>query len=300
MAYLILSCDGGGIRGALTAKLLEMLEKETPFLHKVDLFAGTSTGSLISLGLAAGFSPTQLVELYQGAGSAIFVPHSDDLGFAPKYESKPLYDLLKTHVFPRNPTLSDLKRKVVIPSFELCNPETGSWQPAYMDNFEPNETTVIDAALRSSAAPVFFPSYQGHVDGGVAANNPSMVALARVLDRAKQPLEDVRILSIGTGKNLNSIPENVSWGAAEWLVRSPLSNPPTPRHPLFNIITEGIVDVPHYQCQQILKENYCRFNPILPEPIALDECAKVDALIKVAESYVSDIQEDFRTFLKTL
>lgn len=43
--YVILSLDGGGIRGALTAVLLERLEAEYPgFLGAVDLFAGTSTG----------------------------------------------------------------------------------------------------------------------------------------------------------------------------------------------------------------------------------------------------------------
>ena len=43
--YRILALDGGGIKGALTAALLERLEAARPgFLARVDLFAGTSTG----------------------------------------------------------------------------------------------------------------------------------------------------------------------------------------------------------------------------------------------------------------
>jgi patatin-like phospholipase/acyl hydrolase len=52
--YHILSLDGGGILGLLTAKLLERLEMAYPgFLSKVDLIAGTSTGGILALGLAA-------------------------------------------------------------------------------------------------------------------------------------------------------------------------------------------------------------------------------------------------------
>ena len=57
--YRVLSLDGGGIRGLLTAVILERLEAANPFLSHVDLFAGTSTGGILALGLAAGYSPTE-------------------------------------------------------------------------------------------------------------------------------------------------------------------------------------------------------------------------------------------------
>ena len=49
--YRILSCDGGGIRGVITAKLLQALDPSV--IKNIDLFAGTSTGSIIALGLAS-------------------------------------------------------------------------------------------------------------------------------------------------------------------------------------------------------------------------------------------------------
>jgi len=49
--YRILSIDGGGVRGILTCVVLERLAEAVPdFLTKLDLFAGTSTGSVLALG----------------------------------------------------------------------------------------------------------------------------------------------------------------------------------------------------------------------------------------------------------
>ena len=51
--FQIMTFDGGGIRGALVAALVQRLEKEFhELLSNVDLFAGTSTGSAIALTLA--------------------------------------------------------------------------------------------------------------------------------------------------------------------------------------------------------------------------------------------------------
>lgn len=69
----ILSLDGGGIRGVLTARLLERLEERCPgFLDHVDLIAGTSTGGIQALKLASGGEPANLVRLYQERGTEIF------------------------------------------------------------------------------------------------------------------------------------------------------------------------------------------------------------------------------------
>ncbi|MFN8469704.1 MAG: patatin-like phospholipase family protein [Caldilineaceae bacterium] len=72
--YFIVSCDGGGIRGLITAMLLENLEARCPgFLGKVALFAGTSTGGIIALGLAAGIDISLIRSIYEGQAADIFV-----------------------------------------------------------------------------------------------------------------------------------------------------------------------------------------------------------------------------------
>ena len=51
--FVILSLDGGGCRGYMSIRLLERVCEEAPgFLDRVDLFAGTSTGSILAAFLA--------------------------------------------------------------------------------------------------------------------------------------------------------------------------------------------------------------------------------------------------------
>ena len=50
--YRILSCDGGGIRGVITAKLLQALDPSV--IKNIDLFAGTSTGANLVAAIALG------------------------------------------------------------------------------------------------------------------------------------------------------------------------------------------------------------------------------------------------------
>jgi patatin-like phospholipase/acyl hydrolase len=46
-----------------------LCEQVPDLLNNVDLLAGTSTGGIIALGLAAGHPPAQLVALYRDNGS---------------------------------------------------------------------------------------------------------------------------------------------------------------------------------------------------------------------------------------
>src|SRR6202050_3780318 len=75
--FRILSCDGGGIRGVLTAVLLDRLVTAYPGLLQdgadtITMFAGTSTGAILALGLAAGLTPAQIRDLYVINGKLIF------------------------------------------------------------------------------------------------------------------------------------------------------------------------------------------------------------------------------------
>ena len=72
-AYRILACDGGGIRGLLMALIIRQLHHELGILDRVDLFAGTSTGGILALGLAGGAGIDQIVDIYQKRASEIFV-----------------------------------------------------------------------------------------------------------------------------------------------------------------------------------------------------------------------------------
>jgi patatin-like phospholipase/acyl hydrolase len=66
MPIRIIAVDGGGVKGAIPARMIQLLAGAHPgLLEKADLFAGTSTGGLIALGLAGGLAPDEVVEMYR-------------------------------------------------------------------------------------------------------------------------------------------------------------------------------------------------------------------------------------------
>jgi patatin-like phospholipase/acyl hydrolase len=181
--YRILSIDGGGIRGLLSLILLQRLEKGFPrWLDKTDLLAGTSTGGIVALGLAHGATVTELRRLYEERGKRIFDDSWwDDLCDLGKtrgadYKTKNLETEVRRLL--GNAKLKDLDKRVLIPTFDLDNekPEERSWAPKFFHNFpgedSDGEQLAYKVALYTSAAPTYFPSVDGYIDGGVVANNP--------------------------------------------------------------------------------------------------------------------------------
>lgn len=279
--YRILSFDGGGIRGVLSAKLLQRLNIFFPdLIEKVDLFAGTSTGSFIALGLAYGLSPDDLVNLYKKYGKYIFSPKYTEL-FRPKYDNKHLKKTL-SKIFPTELKLKDLKKAVLIPSFRITTPEK-RWKPVFFNNFTAfnmEEEYVIDVALSSSAAPIYFPSYNQHIDGGIIANNPSTAAISIAIDKygANQDIDEVYLLSIGTGYNPIEIKQDTSnWGFLQWQINS------KPLFPLVNIMLDGAVEADVYFSSQLLRGRYFRLNPQLDKMIELDNYKEIDYLLSLAD-----------------
>ncbi|PHM53862.1 patatin-like phospholipase family protein [Xenorhabdus sp. KK7.4] len=76
MTFKIICCDGGGIRGLLTARLIEDLDKKFQIIKRTNGFAGTSTGGLLALGMAHGVPISKIVDLYKKEGANIFIVHS--------------------------------------------------------------------------------------------------------------------------------------------------------------------------------------------------------------------------------
>lgn len=286
--YRILSLDGGGVRGVLTVTLLERLETaQSGFLARTDLFAGVSTGGILALSLAAGFSPTASRELYEAKGREVFADSllDDILDLGRLRGAEYSNTNLKRELARQfgGMTLGDLPKKVLIASFDLDNEATGpgalrSWKPKFFHNFPGEDSDaherVVDVALRATAAPTYFPVYQGYIDGAVATNNPSMCALAQALDAdtGGQPLPDLTLLSVGTGHNRRYLAGDESdWGLLQWA------------QPIVDIILDGSTGVADYQCARLLGPRFYRLNPPLPAPIAIDDLSQVPALKHLAE-----------------
>ena len=288
VVYRILSVDGGGIRGLYAAVLLDRLTHEVPTLvDRVDLVAGTSTGGIIALGLAHGLAPADLVALYRDRAKEIFddswLDDLKDLGglTGADYDNDKLKAVLEG-VFGKKTRLKQLKKRVLVPTFDLDNesPDPGKrmWKPKFFHNYpgpdSDGEELVVDVALRTSAAPTYFPTYQGYIDGAVVANNPAMAALAQALDAGtgKQSLQDVLLFSLGTGVNPTYVAgKELDWGYAQWA------------KPLIALMVDGMMGVADYQCARLLQQRYFRLAPILPERIGLDDVDKTSDLIKYAQ-----------------
>jgi predicted acylesterase/phospholipase RssA len=341
--YLIISCDGGGIRGLIPALFLQKLN-QTPgvagFLTNgsVRLYAGTSAGSFIALGLAAGTSIDTIANLFQTKGSQIFQKTAGSAAARPrpplpampppagaagdswwdilwkelvsewealvdtKYTNAGLRGVL-SQLFPNNQPLSQLAPVVAV-TFQLSTPSSGSsrgaWEPLLLGN-QSNLTTkgvgIVDAALASGAAPTYFPPYQPPgfnfcTDGGVAANNPSVVALAQAMQGGQSP-SNIYLLSLGTGANPDALPNSTVnlitpslFGVLTWMF--PVANPggvTMPAYPLLTGLFDASSEMFDYLAGVLLPpQHYCRVNPPLTTPVALDDysptaiCAMTDAV----------------------
>jgi patatin-like phospholipase/acyl hydrolase len=301
--YRILTFDGGGIRGIVTAIILERLNSEeglTGWLDSVDLIAGTSTGGLLALALAHGLDIGEIRSLYEEKGDEIFddswLDDIIDIGkiTGADYDIKNLERELK-RIF-RQTTLAQLKRHVLITAFDLDNespdPLKRIWKPKLFHNFpgadSDGKQLAYKVGLYTVAAPTYFPSVDGYIDGGVCASNPSMCAFTQSQDsrlKNRPSIEDVVLLSLGTGTSLIYIKgKNLDWGYAQWA------------KPLVSLMLDGVAGIADYQCMQILGERYHRLAPVFPPGVSIpmDDIKKVPFMIEFAEKV------DIRTTIRWL
>jgi hypothetical protein len=349
--YLILACDGGGIRGLVTALLLNQLNTDHPsFLGQTYLNAGTSTGGIISLALACGIAPEQLVKLYSNDGAQIFtlspcrseneairIPRRTPrylrgtLGeswwqfflkyieeiICPWYGNAALKSLLETTLGEQaSATLNSLvdmanPRYVLVNTLQLCNAQN-IWTPLQLTNL-PNlpgntsgETLVIDAAMSTGAAPMYFPPYEhpayGYcADGGLFANNPSTVALTSLI-ASGVPIEHIWMLSLDTGNTQNCYPPSIvnqvgasNFGPIYWAWPVSQPDPPvqgqpyTPSLPLMGAVFDGTAQIDTYYCSRLLPDRYKRANVPLSQPVALDDYSPT-AITTMTDSTTAYIQ----------
>lgn len=283
--FRIISFDGGGIRGALSIRILKRLCVAYPqLLTETQLFAGTSTGALIALVLASGKDSEFIDSLYNYETiKSIFTPaHFNP--FRPKYSNKNLKQVLSS-VFTKDLALGELSKYVFIPAFNVKGYTSNSWQSVFFNNLTDDELSkakVIDVALSSSAAPTYFPSHNNFIDGGVIDNSPSASAMISTLKilKPKHQLSDFRVLSIGTGQTLDSIKKDTSsWGILQWGL-----NPTTKMQlPLVSILLMNDIPLADMYCRELIGTNYYRINPILNNEIPLDDYKMVNYLKDYAD-----------------
>lgn len=281
--YRVLSLDGGGVRGLVTAIVLADLEARTgrPVADLFDLVAPTSTGAIVGLGLlrpGARDRPArkaqELADFYETTSTEVFrrSPWSRlwtaEGYLAPKYSAAELERRLRGEL--AETTMCEALCDVLVPAYDLRRREPYFFKSWQMRAGKQQNQAMWRVARATSAAPTYFPSAEvgdrdrtmALVDGGLVANNPAMCAYTETRRRMREgsiETDEIAVVSIGCGAMGfdYATPRTMVAGKLGWA------------KPLFDVVLDGQEDVVDYQMRNLLPEGcYFRLQADLPERIA--------------------------------
>jgi uncharacterized protein len=212
--FRVLTIDGGGIRGIFPAAVLAGLERHytdgSSIAAYFDLVAGTSTGGILALGLGAGYSAAELLDLYVRRGCEIFPPLRGLRAWVrdKRHYARYLYDrdALQRLLTDKlgNTLFGDSKIRLCIPAFEGRHSEVFVFKTPHHPDYRTDRfERMVDVGLATAAAPSYFRplEHRGYtlVDDGVWANNPIVLALVEALTCFVVDRDQIDILSLGCG-----------------------------------------------------------------------------------------------------
>ena len=313
----ILCLDGGGIRGYLTACILEKIQyklpnpankdlsKENNLVDYFDVIAGTSTGSILAAAISCNRSISQIKEVYEKEGYKLFVHNDlklgDDFGVKElmkgkvKHSTAGLEEVLKSQFSSEDGallTMKDLQKQTLIQSYNNTTKKG-----VVFDSLSTDEG-IADLELwqvvkASCSAPGFFEAhyldYAGRscemIDGGVFANNPSLISITKSLFGKKH----IHCLSIGTSEK-DMQEEGVSRfssssGIWAWSM---------------DVFANTMSRIPHHATQFLLwlfaynKSSYLRFQIITGKFMNIDDasaCAFAQ-MNELVDSYLTNFSSD--------
>ncbi|MCS0652736.1 CBASS cGAMP-activated phospholipase [Cytobacillus firmus] len=299
----ILCIDGGGIRGVFAVSILKALEEELkqPAGDYFDIIAGTSTGSIIASSLILKKGMSEVLNGYESFGKKIFVKQAKVGLFKSVYSDKYLRRFFRKAFGETE--LSDIKKPLLIPAVDVTHGKPFVHRSNYGSPGNDSLSMKLwDAVLSSCSAPVYFPpnnisnSYLS-IDGGLWANNPSLVCITEAMHHFKMELQNIKILSLGTGlqKIDFTIDHDKYWGVKHWLPFQLPSMKVTPK--LLDLALHLSSESVTYHCKHLLGENYLRINEELGEEMPFDEIKFVEELIMLGEKVYKDRREEIKKFL---
>ncbi len=326
---IILSIDGGGIRGIVPGQILIHIERLLKEIYDeptyriadhFDMVAGTSTGGLLACAYLLGeydrpkFTAEEVVDIYFERGDDIFnIPLFHRIRTAggmldEKYPATGLEETLADYFGEAK--LSDLLKPSLITAYDIKRRKAHFFTQHDAD--QPGRNFYLrDVARATTAAPTFFEvakikaddhKYYPLIDGGIFANNPALCAYAEMrnkfsTDELKIMASDILLLSIGTGfaKVSYSYDEAKDWGLAAWA------------KPAIDMMMDGVADTVDYQLKQIFEaagasKQYLRVNGALPRDIDPNmdnvEPQNLQALKRFGDDLYHEYQQEILAFLK--
>jgi predicted acylesterase/phospholipase RssA len=239
----ILSIDGGGVRGLVPALILAEIERRTrrPIHQHFDLIVGTSTGSILALGLTRpsnadahkpAYSAQDLVQLYRDHAQRIFPSSFAPMRylrriFRPKFSPQDVEAIYETYF--EDVRLIEALTNVAIPAYDI-----ESSRRLWFLSYDSAQSGLLmrDLVRGATAAPTYFAPARlslrnrmsptgsvALVDGALFANNPSQDALQFGQRLRDQDGNSVLLLSIGTGRSArkHTFEEAWGWGVLGWM-----------------------------------------------------------------------------------
>lgn len=251
-SFRILSIDGGGIRGIIPAKGLALLEAElakrkmsTNICDYFDLICGTSTGAILAIGLALGIPAQKMLELYLSHADEIFPKQNKwvllwKIFFKDRslYERDKLTELIKETY--NNVSLNEIARighcktRICVPTYDVSTGKMHVFKTSHHPQFSRDyQIPAHHVALASAAAPMYYDSYNfeynlrgtstkmnyfSNVDGGIMANNPTLIGYVEATKTLGIDPKNLQILSLGTGDSIfKDSQANKKMGLKYWI-----------------------------------------------------------------------------------
>ncbi|WVZ10508.1 hypothetical protein V8G54_015038 [Vigna mungo] len=316
----VLSIDGGGIRGIIPGVILEYLEsqlqeidddKDARLADYFDVISGTSTGGLVASMLAAPDPKAN------NRPFGVFAPllNIGKAFIGPKYDGKYLHELIRKKL--GDTMLHETLTNLVIPAFDVKKLQPTMFSSFQLETEPTLDVPLSDICIATSAAPTYLPAHhftkedgEGRVikefnliDGGLAANNPTLVAIREVTKKIIRkpdatpinPLDYDRflVLSLGTGSNMSEQKYNAKavskWGILAWLLNSGST-------PIIDCFSEASTDMVDYHNVVVFsalqsEDNYLRIqdNTLKGDLASVDIATKenLDNLVKVGEELLN-------------
>ncbi|MBN1246621.1 MAG: patatin-like phospholipase family protein [Anaerolineae bacterium] len=288
--HVAIAIDGGGIKGVMVTRALAILEEHLG-LGSSEIFqlaAGTSTGSIISSGIAVGLSGSEMHRLYTELGNHVFRKSlRSHLWFLThyRYPQGPLRAALQEHLGAL--TMGDLwdsspRIDTVITAFDLIENRTRfikPWKPEYAP------WPVVKAVLASSSVPTYFPAVEGrYVDGGVGSYaNPCYVAAYEIKYCLGWDPAETTLISLGTGRDPHVV--NVDhvnrWWVWQWL------------SPLLGAFMSSAADQQVHLVDTFFEDlDFRRFQVDFERPIAMDDPSAIPELTAYGDTLGEMIIQD--------
>jgi uncharacterized protein len=233
--FKILSIDGGGIKGIFASHLLFLIEEQlsgAKIGEYFDLVAGTSTGGIIALAIGMGIPASKTNDLYQKEGKRIFPPYRKYTkaaersyrnvyrAFRPYYDERILEEILVAQFAAL--TMGDSENRLIIPAFSTPKSEVAVFKTDHHSDYLRDwKTPAWVVARATSAAPTYFKGFEYeeyvYLDGGIWANNPTMLAIIEAISSYEIDISQIKVLSLGLGgepvfiSKSSSLKGSISW-----------------------------------------------------------------------------------------